>query len=380
MKPAKYGPCAIACGLSLCCAFAQSPTVLTPGTSVESVEAISSGTRTTFTMTGNTILSWDQLNLAEGSELVYDFISGDRVLNLLSGSNRHTINGSVTSNGIVAFFSPNANFDMNGSITAKGVVLSTLTADADEFLSGNGYTLGGGSGSHRLHLGGGVIATQGDVVIAGPEVSLGGESYIDASGSVMIGGGSVVRISQSGEKKLAVGSTDGDIVSMGYIKGSSINLKAGGSVLNDGYIDAGEGQIYIEVGQDMQITNESNGVIIGGEIFTSEAVTAGVLIVPDEGDSAASVSQGTLVMPMLTRPDGSVVSAKLKVSANAPVSASGDSGRDLKEQKGQTPARSGKAPASGAGQVTANRAGKPSLLRRSSFFGVRGESKNVSKP
>ena len=373
MKPAKSCPCAIVYGFSLCLAFAQSPTVLTPGTSTESVEAISTGTRTTFSLTGNTILSWEQLNLAEGSELVFDFTSGDRVLNLLSGSNRHTINGSVTSNGIVAFFSPNANFDINGSISAKGVVLSTLTADADEFFSGNGYTLNGGSGSNRLFVGGAVTATDGDVVFAGPIVDTGWNAVIGASGSVLVGGGSAVGISETGSRKLSVSSANGEILHMGVMNGSVIELVAGGSVLNEGTIDAEQGQIFIEVGEDMQITNESNGVIIADEVFTNETITNGVVIVPDEGDSAAGVSEGTLNMPTLTRPDGTVVSVKQKVSANAPVSASGDIGRDVGKKTADDPA------VSDSGQVASNRKGSRSLLQRSSFFGVRGGGKTVAR-
>ncbi len=377
MKPAKFGSYVIAYGSSLCCAFAQSPTVLTPGTSTESVEAISTGTRTTFTLTGNTILSWEQLNLAKGSELVYDFVSGDRVLNLLSGSSRHTINGTVTSNGIVAFYSPNANFDMKGSITAKGIVLSALGGDANEFFSGNGYTLNGGSGSNSLFVDGVVTATGGDVVLAGPIVDIGGNAVIGASGSVLVGGGSDIRISETGHRKLSNSSTDGEILHMGVITGSVIELKAGGSVSNEGLIDAGAGQIYIEVGEDMQITNESNGVIIGEDVFTSETITEGVVIVPDEGDSPPTVSQGTLNVPELTRPDGTIVTVQQKVSANAPVSASGDIGRDAatKNTKG-----SGGDPGtvSGSGQVASNRGGARSLLQRSSFFGVRGGGKTVS--
>ncbi len=377
MKPAKFGSYAIVYGFSLCCALAQSPTVLTPGTSTESVQAIGTGTRTTFTLTGNTILSWEQLNLAQGSELVYDFVSGDRVLNLLSGSNRHTINGTVTSNGIVAFFSPNANFDINGSITAKGVVLSTLAADANEFFSGNGYTLNGGSGINRLFVGGAVTATDGDVVLAGPIIDITWNATIGASDSVLVGGGSEVGVSESGHRKLSNSSTNGDILNMGVITGSVIELMAGGSVSNEGVIDAGAGQIYIEVGEDMQITNESDGVIIADDVFTSETITEGVVIIPDEGDSPPTVSQGTLNVPTLTRPDGTIVTVQQKVSANAPVSASGDIGRDVatKNTKGSG---GGPGTVTGSGQVASNRGATRSLLQRSSFFGVRGGGKTVS--
>lgn len=384
MKPHKAGLCSIAYGLGLCLAPAQSPVVLTPGTSTETVDVIGTGTRTTFTLTGNTILSWDQLTLPEGSELVYDFQSGERVLNILAGNGRHRIEGAVTSNGIVGFFSPNANFDMNGTITAKGVVLSTLSADPDEFFSGNGYTLDGGSGSNRLFVGGGISASEGDVVIAGQRVTVSGDANIEASDSLLVGGGSEVSLSETGGRGVSVGSGDGNIIHLGVSKGSVIELVAGGTVTNEGEINAGEGRVFIDVGPDMEITNETGGVIIAGSVFTNAAIAGGVVIVPDEGDSAPGVNSGILNVPELTRPDGRLVSHGKKISANAPVSASGDGGRDAPRTNAEGSAASGGVSAAGSGPVAGTRgaasrgAARP-LLRRSSFFGVRGGGEAVRK-
>lgn len=381
MKPAKYGSCALAYGLSLCLAIAQSPTVLTPGTSTETIEAISTGTRTTFSLTGNTILSWEQLNLAEGSELVYDFRLGDRVLNLLTGSNRHTINGTVTSNGIVGFFSPNANFDVGGSITAKGVVLSTLSTSGDDFFNGDGYSLNGSS-YNRLSVRGNVTATEGDVVLAGNSITIRGRNSIDASKSVLIGGGTEVSVLENGDRKVSVQAGNGKVINIGEITSPDIQIVAGPGVANGDTIDAGNGQVFIEVGKDMQITNDSNAVILGHSIFTSEAVQAGIVIVPNEGDSANSLSSGTLNMPMLKRPDGSVVSERQVVSTSVPVSASGDGGRDTAKTKSP---RSGGSLANGSEEfvdargAVSNRENSASLLKRSSFFGVRGGQGSASK-
>lgn len=328
MKPAKYCPYAIAYGLSLCFAAAQSPAVLTPGTSTESVEAIDTGTRTTFSLTGDTILSWEQLELDEGSELVYDFKSGDKVLNLLGGTKRHTIDGTVTSNGIVGFFSPNANFKIGGSINAKGVVLATLETDADEFFSKDGYSLRGGSERNSIFLSGEITATQGNVVIAGRDVLIAGSAKISASKRVLVGGGTDITISKSGAERLTVNSEDGKITNLGEVQAPQIEFKAGESTSNSGKINAGNGKVFIEVGENGQITNESSGIIISDPVFDQEMISEGVIIVPDDGDSASSVSQGTVTVPKLTRPDGSVVSDSQIVTTSAPVSASGDLSRD----------------------------------------------------
>jgi len=378
MKPAKFGSCAIAYGFTLCLAIAQSPSVLTPGTSTEIVEAIGTGTRTTFSLTGNTILSWDQLTLPAGSELVYDFQSGDRVLNLLTGSNRHRIDGTVTSNGTVGFFSPNAHLEITGTITAKGVTLSTLNADPDEFFGGNGYSLNGGSGSTRLFVGGQITATEGNVVIAGPRIWISEDANIEASDSLLVGGGSEVSVSKTGERGVSVGSDDGNILHMGNSKSPVIEIVSGGTVINGGKIDAGNGRVFIDVGPGMEISNESSGVIVAGSVFTNAAIVGGSVIIPDEGDSAPTVGDGTLNMPALTRPDGRIVSQAMKVSSNAPVSASGDGGRDARKAHREGKAAAGGAMVSGSGQVAGNRGGASPLLRRSSFFGVRGGDAKVT--
>lgn len=372
MKPAKYGSCAIAYGFSLCIAFAQSPTLLTPGTSTESVEAISTGTRTTFSLTGNTILSWEQLNLEEGSELVYDFESGERVLNLLSGSKKHTIAGSVTSNGIVGFFSPNANFDIKGSITAKGVVLATLNTDAEDFFSGNSYSLNSDS-AKSLTVGGDVKATGGDVVLSGSRVYIKGSSKVEASDSVLVGGGTDVQISNAGVRKLAINSEEGSVINLGVIQAPQIETASGRTVSNGGVIDAGSGKVFIDVGEGMEITNESSGVILADSVFSSEVIRSGIVIIPNEGDSAAGLSSGTLNMPMLKRPDGSVVSEKQAVRTSVPVSASEDSRRDTASSSRKSGgARSSLKEFADARGAVANGEEKVSLLKRSSFFGVRG--------
>lgn len=372
MKPANYCSCAIAYGFSLSLAVAQGPTLLTPGTSTTSVEAISTGTRTTFSLTGNTILSWEQLNLERGSELVYDFQAGDRVLNILTGSGGHRLDGTVTSNGIVGFFSPNANFDIGGSITAKGAVFATLSTDADAFFSGGGYSLRGDA-THRLNFDGEVSGTAGDVVFGSNKIFIGSSARIEADGSVLIGGGTDIRVSESGDSKLEVNSTGGNVVNRGDIRSTDIEVASGPAVANGGTIDGGEGQVFIEVGPGMEITNESNGVILGASIFTSEAIRAGVVIVPNEGDSAGTVSSGILTMPRLERPDGSVVSESQVVSTNVPVSASGDGSRDTASAgaSGERRANYQAEKFANARGGVAPKAVKGSLLKRSSFFGLR---------
>src|SRR5687768_15199462 len=102
------------------------PVLSTPGSATWLSEVTSSGTRTIFTITGDTVLDWGQFNLGSGSELVFDFVSGNSVVNMLNGSSTNTIAGIVTANGDVGFFSPNAPLKVTGTVTANNVTLATL--------------------------------------------------------------------------------------------------------------------------------------------------------------------------------------------------------------------------------------------------------------
>ncbi|MEY3896792.1 MAG: hypothetical protein RLZZ214_2312 [Verrucomicrobiota bacterium] len=308
---------------------AKEPVLRTPGTATWTTEATSTGTRTVFTLTKNTVFDWEQLNLKSGSELVFDFKEGKTVVNFLGGTETHMIDGAVTSNGIVAFFSPTAGLEINGSIIAKGVTLATLNADADEFSSGNGYKMSGPAGYNSLTINGRVEATDGDVVLGGESVFVSDTGRIKASQDVLIGGGIEVSVAASGDRRVKAKSGMGYVLHMGETSGSRIEVAASTGVSNGGTFTAGNGRIFLQVGESGSITNESSGVIVGDAVFEGEFDPDGDVLIPDEGDIAPPVGDSTLTLPKLSRPDGTKVSSEPQTfNVTTPMSASSDAGRD----------------------------------------------------
>jgi hypothetical protein len=353
---------------------AQDPVLSTPGTATWTTEATASGTKTVFTLTNNTVLDWQQLNVKSGSELVFNFVGGKSVVNFLNGTGTHQINGSVTSNGIVAFFSPNADLRVNGSIIAKGVTLSTLKADAADFSDGNGYELHGTGGNNFLRVNGKVEATGGDVVIAGEQVIVGSAGRIKASQSALIGGGTHISIGTSGDRKLKENSGLGFVLHRGETRGSRIEVAAGRDISNSGRLDSGSGRIFLEVGEGGLITNESSGIIIGDAAFEGGVNGGGNFNqatdsdgLDTDGGAAPAVGEASLTLPKLTRPNGAKVNKEPQaLKYSVPMSASSDAGRDSSGTQR-------------ADQRVAQNTNSASMLQRSSFFGMRGGNTTVAK-
>ena len=339
---------------------AKDPVLTTPGTATWTTEATATGTRTIFTLTKDTVLDWEQLDLQSGSEMVFNFTDGKTVVNFLGGSGTHLIDGAVTSNGIVAFFSPTADLEVNGSIIAKGVTLSTLTTDAADFSGGNGYRMSGKGGSNYLTVNGRVEASGGDVVLGGERVMVGDTAQIQASQDVLIGGGRDISVATSGERRLKEESGFGFVLHLGETRASRIEVAAGREISNQGLLNAANGRIFLAVGEGGSITNESSGVIVGNAVFEGEYHSQGPVLFPDEGDAAPAVNEATLTLPKLTRPDGAKVNtAPQTMKYTVPMSATGDARRDSSHTER-------------ADRRMAQNASSKSLLQRSSFFGMRG--------
>jgi hypothetical protein len=346
---------------------AKDPVLTTPGTATWTTEATATGTRTVFTLTKDTVLDWEQLDLKSGSEMVFHFTDGKTVVNFLSGSRTHLIDGAVTSNGIVAFFSPTADLEVNGSIIAKGVTLSTLNSDAADFSDGNGYKMSGKGGFSFLTVNGRVEASGGDVVLAGERVIVGDTAQILASQDVLIGGGREISVAAAGERRLKEESGFGFVLHLGETRASRIEVAAGREISNQGSLNVGKGRIFLEVGDGGLITNESSGVIVGNAVFEGKYDPQGTVLLPDEGDAAPAVNEATLTLPKLTRPDGTKVNAAPQtMKYTVPMSATGDAKRDS-------------SPTERADKRMAQNDNSKSLLQRSSFFGMRGGNTALAK-
>jgi len=341
------------------------PVLTTPGTATWSTEVTASGSRTVFTITGNTILDWGQFNLASGNELVFDFVGGESVANMLGGSSTHTIAGTVTSNGNVGFFSPAAPIRVTGSVSAGNVTIATMSVDPVAFNSGADLSLSAVSGS-ALTVSGTVTATSGSALLAGQEVRVRGSGKIHAADAVRIAGGSQVEFSRNGlRRQLNVARGSGFVLHLGEARASRIEVAAGQEININGKLDAGSrGRIFLEVGRDGKILREGAGLMVGRMAIKGEYDPDGIEINPHEGDAAGAVSNSSVKIPALTRPDGSKASASRTLVNEVPMSASADSGRDRKPASKQVASRDSKS---------------KSMFQRASFFGMNGGSGVVKR-
>jgi hypothetical protein len=104
--------------------------------------------------------------------------------------------------------------------------------------------------------------------------------------------------------------------------------------------------------------------MVGRVAIKGEYDPDGIQFNPHEGDAAGVVSNSSVKIPALTRPDGSRASASRTLVNEVPMSASADSGRDRKPASKQVASRDSKS--------------KP-MLQRASFFGMNGGSGVVKR-
>lgn len=345
----------------LCPGSAGGPELLTPGSASCSSTLTATGTRTTFTVFADTILRWPWLELPGGDELIFDFDGGNAVANLLGPGKTHRIDGKVSANGKVGFFSEGRGFEVNGNINASDVTLSThaLTNVAD-FHGGGPYQMLAGTSFQTMSIKGKVEATNGDVIVAGDFVRVSGEAQLRASGAVRIGAGHEVNVGSAGNSRLETNGGFGILLHLGDSRASSLELVATNQISNAGRLDAagGFGKVFLEVGTGGSILNEGTGVILGQTMVTGNFDSDGVILGLDEGDALAVVNSSVIDIPALKNPSGRRVSKARKIETNAAMTGSADALRKP-VKKPSTIVRNERKP----------------RLRRQSFFGMRGGQK-----
>lgn len=344
----------------LCPGSPGGPTVVSPGLVDCASENTSTGTRTTFTLHDDTILRWGLFGLPDGDELVFDFMGGERVANLLGSGHAHRIDGTVTSNGVIGFFSEGRGLEVNGSMQAKGVVLSSLAiSNAEDFVDRKEYHLSGSGGFQPLTIRGEVIATGGDLVAAGNVVRVTGDSKLRASRAIRVAAGNDVEVDVSGQQRIQASGGVGILLHLGDSRAGSLELVASGQELdNAGRLEAGggTGKIFMEVGSGGVIRNEGTGVIFGRASFDGALDSDGIVLDGDNLDPLQAVNSSVLRVPALRDPEGRLVSKARRVETNTAMSGSADALRQPKAKKKKQLAQQGRKP----------------LLRRQSFFGMRG--------
>jgi hypothetical protein len=336
--------------------------VSTPGSATWEVFETDLGSKTVFRIESDTVLNWDDFQLGSGSELVFDFVGGSVVTNQLAGGGVKSIDGNVISNGVVGFFAPEGDIIVNGSITAKGVVVSTLEGDATVMTQGGVLQQAADSPGGQVRVTGDIRATGGDVLLAGREVVMRSTAVIEATGSVLVAGSAMVGVSLTGDQMLASEGESGSIRHLGQVMASRVEMVAGSSLRNGGQIDAGAGKVFLTVGESGQIKERATAVIVGDSAMDGLIVSGkevDMVAVEIEGDSTAAVSDASLRMPALRRPDGSTVSGSRTVTSTSTMSASSDAAKARAVERDVARTVS-----------TGNE--RASLIQRGSLFGLRG--------
>lgn len=336
---------------------AQDPVLETPGSATWDTVRTDGGFQTIFTINDDTVFSWDHLNLPSGSQLIFDFIGGESVVNQLGDGGPHIIAGEVSGNGSIGFFSPNADILLTGNLTADEVTVATMGVDAADFADGGGFEMFGSGSASRVWISGEIQATAGNAVLAGMQVIIDDSAAVTASDAILIGGGTAATVDGGNGERLTVTGERGAILHAGTSLAERIEMRAVSAVENLGTIGEGDARVFLEVGDSGRITAESRGLIVDAAVFEGFLQEQGVKLKVREGDAASALGDSKLKIPALKRPGGSEVSAARTITTSAPMSASADAGRKRAKKSEDTAER---------------RSDRKALVRRSSFFGTRG--------
>jgi filamentous hemagglutinin family protein len=251
--------------------------------------ATPSSTTLEITVSDRAIISWESFSI--DSQEITNFIlpsSNAAVLNRVSTNLSSTIDGLLTSNGIVYLINPNGILvTSNGQINTAGFLASTLDALDSEFLAG-GNTLFSGSSINSVINQGRITGWDGDVVLIGYRVD--NQQTIGSLNGVTAGAaGTAVMLTPGSTPLLTVQASippffpDGTGVSQaGIIQALQAELQADGNlyafaVKNDGWVNAvgvsqstSNGHVYLTTQQgfveNSGIVSATNADDSGGEI------------------------------------------------------------------------------------------------------------------
>jgi filamentous hemagglutinin family protein len=257
------------------------------------------GGQLTVTNSNNAILNWNSFSIGAANSVRFAQPgSSSQVLNRVVGNDPSSILGSLSSNGRVWLLNPNGVlFGANSRVDVAGLVTSTLNLPNSDWLAGR-YLFTGGTTAAAIDNQGQLRTTLGgQVALIGGSVS--NEGIIEASGGqITLAAGQSVELVDTGAPNLAVKVT-----------------APGGSALNLGSLSAGR----IDV---MAAAVNQQGLV---QAETLSAGPAGEIVLQ-------AGNRLTLAGGSVTRADGSVggaiklLGSEIDVQNGSVVSASGAGG------------------------------------------------------
>lgn len=363
------------------------------------------GGQTFIRLNANSIIRWDTLELRHpGSNLDFEWNGpapqDAAVLNRVEGVpfrgqvGDEIVMGTVSFNqGNLIISNPNSGLTVIGTVQARSVLMATHDLDPgneSQLLLGQSADLTG-STKGLIISGGRVIATTGDVVLAGQTVAnIGGASNQDnaseilalgSAGSVRIFGGENFRLlpdnvpqGASRIQRLPGGGNGGVLNSKTIRAERTIEFVSEQDTRNNGFLQANGigGRVMMRVDQGGTLVNEADGLISADNVFPIPLPGPGQVVHPDEGDSPSPVSTGLSRVPVVGSPGSKTSSKRVVLRSSAPVTGSASAQRQRANRtRGGT---SSSSPALSGSNTRGN-----SIASASSFFKLRGRLKAKKK-
>ncbi|WP_457425020.1 two-partner secretion domain-containing protein, partial [Roseateles sp. P5_E7] len=314
----KFRPLAAALALAaMACAQAQQ--TLPSGLQVAAGQASAQtqGGVLTVTNSANAILNWQSFSI--GAQNAVRFVqpsTSSQVLNRVTGNDPSAILGSLSSNGRVWLLNPNGVlFGQGARVDVAGLVTSTLNIANEDWLAGR-YVLGGAEPAAGI-VNQGEIRTSlgGRVALVGGSVE--NQGLIEApGGQVLLAAGRSVELVDTGAPNLAVRITapQGDALNLGSLSAAGGRIDVHGAAVN----------------QQGLVRADSLSVGPGGEIVlqASERLTLAAGSVTSADAAAGGGGRVLLLGREVGVLDGAAVSASGRDAGGTILAGGGVQGRD----------------------------------------------------
>nr|MDA8028461.1 filamentous hemagglutinin N-terminal domain-containing protein [Nitrospiraceae bacterium] len=219
---------------------------------------VSKGSATLGYSTGKLLISqstpsatfnWGSFNVKSGQSVVYKTPGASSVsMNYIGGTTPSTINGTVTSNGILYFMNP------NGLIFGSGSVVSAAGVMAFGSATPWGTPTGAITNAGTI-----TAATGGTVALVGTSVTNPGTIKAPGGEVLLAAGSTVTPISTTGGSSLSVATTGGGLVDdSGIVSAETANGKTGTILLQSG-MQSGTTTLESTAVLDASAPNGGNG-------------------------------------------------------------------------------------------------------------------------
>ncbi|MEO6280869.1 YDG domain-containing protein [Roseateles sp.] len=273
----RFLPLAAALALAATCAQAQQ--TLPSGLQVAAGQASAQtqGGVLTVTNSANAILNWQSFSI--GTQNAVRFVqpsASSQVLNRVTGSDPSAILGSLSSNGRVWLLNPNGVlFGQGARVDVAGLVTSTLNIANEDWLAGR-YVLGGGAAAAGI-VNQGEIRTSlgGRVALVGGSVE--NQGLIEApGGQVLLAAGRSVELVDTGAPNLAVRITapQGDVLNLGTLSAAGGRIDVHGAAVNQqGLVRADN--LSVGPGGEVVLKASERLTLAAGSVTSADAAAGG---------------------------------------------------------------------------------------------------------